>query len=479
MVSIALFALILGGKASGLLKDVLITYSFGVSKETDAFFLATYISTLIYIGLYSSISIVIIPKCKDVLNRKSSAIELYSLYLMYLSLSIFISFVTYFFSDEIVALVANNEHVMRKSVDYLKLMALTFPLSTAVGILNSLQLCKNKPLLTYVTPVVNNFAFCVTIYLVDSGDFNLLLYVAIVGWFVLLLFNFFEQKVRFRKVINRFLLIRKKSLKPTAIGLVVLFVVVEQLTNFIPVYFVSMGSAGELSEFTYANKLNLFILSISLLLITSHVLPNLSSKKNLLEIRMVLYKSFDYLSYFLLPLVIVAAINSKEIVELIFFRGSFSIENVINVTKIFTLMVLILPAFIFKDILNRVYFVVKKDTECLTITLVTAIVSLVVNSFTYPFFGAISVVFNFVIITYIQVVVLFFFLFKFRLWFSLATFKAFIFRIVNILFVSYCLSYFDFGLVLYSSLFLLFYISISYLFRDELLLNSLKKLRVV
>ena len=56
--TIILIVLLVLGKATGFLKDLGITYFFGISETTDAFFIATYIASLLYIAVYASIPLV-------------------------------------------------------------------------------------------------------------------------------------------------------------------------------------------------------------------------------------------------------------------------------------------------------------------------------------------------------------------------------------------------------------------------------------
>jgi putative peptidoglycan lipid II flippase len=401
--SIILVLLIFFGKLTGFLKDVLTTYFYGVGLETDALFLAAYLSALVYTLLYSSISLVLIPVCSEVLKRKSKASELYSAYVSLVGLSVFISLFTYIYADFIVGLSGAdvNSTMYKDTVRYLALMALTFPLSTLVGIFNALQAVRRKVLLTYVTPIVNNLFFCGAIGIFhDDNDFNKVVIAGIISWCTLFLANLSYEKINVSKVMKRLSRLKLSDFTFKLIGLSSIFVLFEQLMNFIPIYFAGRGMTGDLSVFVLASKLILLVTSVTLMLVNTHALPQMSILSSNIKLKEFLLNVFDRLLLFCVPVVLITFLMSEQIVSFVFLRGEFSMQDSKNVSDILKALIFILPAQIMKDILNRAFFSWKRINFCLLITFVGGTSYYLLSLFVYPLYSIFAVVFFLFIINY-------------------------------------------------------------------------------
>ena len=477
--TLVIVALIILGKLSGFFKDVLLTYFYNIGLETDALFLTTYIASLLYIALYSSISIVIIPKCLDTLKNKSPIKELYSLYVAYIVLSIILTIATIVYSKNIVSLFNsnNNTEIIDLSSNYLQLMALTFPLSTIIGILNSLQTVKNKLTLVYLTPVVNNFLFCIALFMFhEMKDFYYVLIAGLFSWCLLLFINISFEVISLRKVFKRLSKIRISKRSFFVLGLASLFVFIEQVNSFIPIYFISMSEEGSITLYTLASKLNFLILSVSLLVITTHLLPKLAVCSNSKENEKLLLDIFKMLSLLSFPIVFICYVQSYSIVSLLFSRGSFTVEDTNGLSSMFSLLVLMLPFFIFKDILNRSYFTQKRTKHCLLITVFATLINLIQSYFFYQIAGTEGVVISLVCTTYIQVMML--------LIFSSKTFKYdLLCKVINIALLRaiialvpiFLLYFYSFSLITYTILYLVIYLALLYLTGEVIIINIIKK----
>lgn len=365
---ILLLCLIISGKLTGFLKDLGMTYFLGVSEVTDAFFLATYISSLLYIAIYASIPLVVVPLIPEVEEQKVKQKKI--IFTIYFLVSLFLTLFVELFSPLLIDFFSShpNEMVKNKALSYLKVMAWTFPLSTLVAMCNAKQSVRKFTLLVYSVPIVTNLFFILALILIqDKYDFIFVLWAGVASWVLLLIVNFFVEynrnykfqlNIRLKEVILEF---------PAALSLIfstTLILFIEQFNLYISVYFLSDFGDGAISIYTYANKLNLLILSTSLLVITTNIYPKLAQLNRLKDKTVFInfiIKSIRIIILLAFPFAILSSIYDLDIVKLVFLRGSFQTQDATAVAKIFGWLILALPCFIIRDFLTRANIAYGKE----------------------------------------------------------------------------------------------------------------------
>ncbi|EJE4199958.1 hypothetical protein M3897_002727 [Vibrio cholerae] len=366
--AILLITLILLGKATGLGKDVLTTFYFGVSLVTDAFFLSTYISSLIYIALYGSISLIVVPAYQAYKKGEVKSEDFNFAILVLLFSSTFLSFISFSFSDEIINFFyyGGSGEANLIASEYLKLMVITYPLSTCVGILNAISSVKMKPMYVYLNPVINNVSFCLLVFLFSNGSsFEPILLGAIAAWFVILLINLTDYDNVSSKVVGIFKFISPTSRLLLVSGVSITFVLVEQMMNFLPVYISSYFGGGAISYYSLASKLTLLFLSLSILVINTHVYPKFSKMDDLSSVGNVIQQFLPLPISFLLAAVSFSIVFSADIIRVVFERGQFDSNDAENVALVFTIIVVMIPFVLIKDLTTRALFSQGKGVSCL------------------------------------------------------------------------------------------------------------------
>ncbi|ELV8644702.1 hypothetical protein QNE66_004426, partial [Vibrio vulnificus] len=208
--------------------------------------------------------------------------------------------------------------------EYLKLMVITYPLSTCVGILNAISSVKMKPMYVYLNPVINNISFCVLVFWFGDGtSFEPILLGAIGAWFVILLVNLIGYDNVSSKMVGIFKFISPNSRLLLVSGVSITFTLVEQMMNFVPVYISSYFGGGAISYYGLASKLTLLFLSLSLLVINTHVYPKFSKMDNLSSVVNVIQQFLPLLFSFLFAVVSFSIVFSVDIIRLVFERGQF------------------------------------------------------------------------------------------------------------------------------------------------------------
>ncbi|MGF6393894.1 murein biosynthesis integral membrane protein MurJ [Pseudomonas plecoglossicida] len=369
--AVLVFGLVFFGKISGLLKDLLFTYYYGVSHVTDGYFLANSISSLLYIAVYSAVPVVVVPMYshlvslgeQSMVDRKlTSALVFFFLISLLLGVGV-ASTATHlvnFFSGDA------DEVVRTLASDYLVIMAVTFALSTLVAFLNALQTVNKRSLPSYIVPLVNNLIFCSgLVFFGAEGGLTKVLYLGVVAWFVLLVINGYSARQFFS--FNWSIFEKTKF----DVKIYVLFVpavlsfYVEQINGFVGVYFASHLEAGAISVLGYAGKLNLIFQSIFLVFLTTSLFPKIAAlvtSGSAEALDSYLNRCLRLIVLCALPVIIFMVYYSTEIVDLLFKRGKFSENDVIRVAGILSVMLLAVPFVLLRDVMNRLFFSSGKNS---------------------------------------------------------------------------------------------------------------------
>lgn len=362
---ILVFGLILVGKLSGLLKDLLITFYHGVSTVTDAYFLSNSIASLLYMAVYSAIPILIVPMCSRLIAEQSSVRlrkDLSAGLGFFLAVSICIASLIIIAAEPLVDLFSGavQQEVRTRAVSYLSIMAWTFALSTLVSFFNSIQTVRKMVLPSYSVPVVNNSVFCAGLYLFSGvEEFSHVLVLGIVAWLVMVLINGWLCKSVFTfSPMAAFDFFKEKRFILLFLPAVLAFYI-EQVNGFVGVYFASGLGLGAISVYGYSNKLNLVFLSVFLVFLTASLFPRIAAvvgKEDRESLREYLLMCIRLVVIVGVPGVIYMYYYSSEIVSLIFQRGKFMAEDTLKVSAVFSLVLLALPFSLIRDIMNRVFF---------------------------------------------------------------------------------------------------------------------------
>jgi putative peptidoglycan lipid II flippase len=376
-------SLIILGKLSGLIRDLMLTYFLGISEFTDAYFLATTASSLTFIGLYGAVPLVIIPAYsklrKSIKKPEVYSVQLKSALSLFLSTSIILTIFTWLFTETIISsLLGENAQSTSRMIlaeKLLRIMSLSYTISTIVAFITAILSVEGRPIHVYWVPIFTNTFFCFGLILSDEKN-NLFtaLIMAQIGWAVLLIqLSFFARKsVTF--ILNgsskphlKSLLNSAKTAIPATLSLYI-----EQISLLICTFVAAQLSVGSISTFNYATKLNLLFLSIFTLILTSSLFPFISSithNKEYTKLKKTLDSWCRNVFLTATPVTIYLAIFSDKFVSLIYQRGQFSATDSQGVANAFTWLILSLPFALSREILNRALFALGKSTTVFIISL--------------------------------------------------------------------------------------------------------------
>lgn len=362
---LTVLGLILLGKASGFLKDVLFTFFHGVSIVTDAYFLSSSISSVLHAAIYSTIPILVVPLYSRLLVSKSVREVnrgLSAAVSFFFFLSVCIAFFIFGAANWLVGLFSGSvdDQVGELAVSYLSIMAVTFALSTLVSFFNSIQTVNKVVIPSYTVPIINNLVFCTGLYFFSSvADFDKVLMLGIMAWLILLIVNYLiSRKIFSFQPGATFSFFSDRRFILLFLPAVIAFYI-EQVNGFVGIYFASELGVGAISVFAYSNKLNMIFVSVFLVFLTASLFPRIaavSARNDQVELFRYLTMCIRLVIICSIPVVIYMSFYSVEIVRILFQRGNFMSDDVVKVASVFSVVLLALPFCLVRDIMNRVFF---------------------------------------------------------------------------------------------------------------------------
>ncbi|MCK5667200.1 MAG: oligosaccharide flippase family protein, partial [Thiotrichaceae bacterium] len=148
---------------------------------------------------------------------------------------------------------------------------------------------------------------------------------------------------------------------------------VEQLNSYISILFSSGLGSSAVSFLSYANKLNLLLVSVFIVFLNVYAFPKLSVKRfeRQEEMSSFLVTIIKSIAIFCFPMVYILYSCAEPVIAMVFGRGSFAQSDVIVVASVFQMLILSLPLLLIRDLLNRVIFAYESSSLSLIALLIS------------------------------------------------------------------------------------------------------------
>lgn len=407
------------GKITGFGKDLLLSYHHGAAELTDAFFIANSLASLFYASLYLSVPAITIPyytRVIDKLNDTHYQTELYSVCQSFVVLSVILSVSVFIYAESLVQLSFSeiSYDTEKTAIRFLKIISLTFCFSTIVALFNALQVVNGSKFLSFIVPVVNNLTFIVSLLIFTrASEFINILWAGLFGWLFLCVVNaYYSSGLISFKFIASFPLFTKKSLLVVFLPALIAFYI-EQINGYISIFFASGLGEGAVSVISYANKINLIVVSVFMVFLNVYIFPKLASsrfEKQGEGVEVFSSVIFKWILILSVPLAFILYIYAKPIISLLFERGEFNKSDALSVASVLSILSLSLPLLLIRDLLNRIVF----SFENTAITMLSLMISVAIHG-VFSFYlsreyGLNGVAIAFVLSAFVNVVLLFIFL---------------------------------------------------------------------
>ena len=379
--SIALVVVWLAAKVMSFARDVVISYYFGASAESDAFFLATSIPNVVYAGLLASVPLVVVPfytkKRVELASmpRADSAASAVMAY--YLALALFFSVLLFFGAEYFVNLIAptyEGENLLL-ATNITRIFSLTFFFSMLSALLTSVQLAHGKPIWPQFIPLFSHLIFVVgVIVLVTDYGIYAAATSATLAWFIVAPTQLISVRKYFTLALT-FKMERAERLRLMAVFFPVLISVsIESLNPVVAVYFAGGLAEGGVSQLTYALKVVSLFSGVFIALAANITFPRLASSAaagHVSESQNELFQTFKSVLFFTTLIALVLFIHSDVIVSLIFSRGSFTGTDVLSTSTLVSILAVSLPLVAVREICIRTLHAYSKPYSCMAVGIVS------------------------------------------------------------------------------------------------------------
>ena len=330
------------GKALGIFRDILISNYYGATQETDAFFLALSIPTIILGVFTASTDSAIIPQYKRVMaqNSKLVADNLFSKIVNSLSLIAILSgLVIFLLPNYFIKVFATgfNQNTSEIATRYLRIFSPIGFFHLLYCFFCTYNAAHRKNIVRSILAFLNNMILVLVLLFTGSTG---LVYIAFAYFLVNVLCAFLPL------------------IEMSRLGYIHKFKTYDthgEYGKFIIIFFPIMGGAllndiqqyvdknlsssieGGISYLNYGDKLvNVFdsILVVGLGVVILPLLSDLENEKDYQKMSRVSSKVTRMMLVLLIPCMIVLISSSKELITLLFGRGKFDAKAIENVTLV-------------------------------------------------------------------------------------------------------------------------------------------------
>lgn len=374
-----LLSLWLLGKGLAFAKDLLVSYYFGASSLTDAYFVASNVPSLVYAGLYATVPLVLLPQYSQqlaaggiaVANRFVSAtMNVYSL------TALLLSAVVYGFANELVYLLAPalDASTAQLAVSLTRIFAVTFLFSMVSAVLTTVQLAHGHVAGTQLIPIVNNSVFIIGVYFfARTVGIYAAAIAATAAWVIQTPLQWLLVRAKFtyapRAILSRSEIARLLTVLAPAL----LSVSIENLNVLVSIFFGSRLSEGSISALSYATRLQNLCTGVFLVFTTSLLYPALSRKAASTidgrDFQDYLANATKSLILVVVPMAVVLAVFSHEVVEVVFQRGAFRAESTLTTAAILLVLAIAIPFVAVRDLFLRAIYALQLPAYAVAVSL--------------------------------------------------------------------------------------------------------------
>lgn len=369
--------LIVAGKITGFLRDVVMAFTYGADKATDAFFVANVVPSICLIAFYSTIPLAFIPLyIRKLENTGSEVAGKYASTMLwfYLGVTLAITAFTMATAGWFIDLLAPEFDAPTKAeaVELVRIFSVSFVFSTACAFLSAIQYAHNIRLGQQLSPLINNTIVIVALLLYGQQFGITFAAAAIVfGWVVQLPVQAYFSRRHFNPVPSWSATRSDLSVLVAMSAPVFLTLFIEQGVAATTAYFASAMDEGSVSVMNYANKLANLPLTLGTLLITVYIYPVLSryaARDDIDGLKIYFIFISKVIIWLAVPVVVVCAMRGDIVAFLAYGQSKLSATEVESVGRVFALLIVGSFFLLLREISNRCFYTLGRGMPVVALT---------------------------------------------------------------------------------------------------------------
>ena len=368
---ILVISLIIVGKLIAFSKDILISAYFGAGLDTDSYFIALNIASILFVAFYSTVSVVFLPLYNE--KRQKHNIHVANSYAsnaisIYVVISFIISFIGFFFASEIVEILSSNNNYERTLLtsNLLKVMVASFIFSVSISFVSSIQLSNKQYIFPQFAPIINNTIvfFAILIFASTYGIYVPAI-AGVLGWIVQVPLHLWLVRKNFKY--SFYLNIKDKTIKKMGVLFLPAFIGIfaDQVNILVDTVLASGLTDGSISALNYSNRLISFSSGIFIMAIMSIMFPIFSEhieKDDDLSLNNAIRSSLRVLLIIMVIITSIVLVFHAEIVSIVFERGKFDSVATEKTSSVFLFYGVGLIFIGLRELFNKIFYA-KKDTK--------------------------------------------------------------------------------------------------------------------
>ncbi len=376
-------------------RELLLAYFYGTSIVSDVFLLSMTLPVIIFGFIASGIISGFIPiysKVKKEGERTDGCRFTTDVLNTMIMFSIALVIIYYVFSNDIIKLIAIgfSKDDITMAINFTNISIWVIPFSCIISILTAYLQANEKLNATAVVSIPLNIGIVFTIviaYFTSNIGFLPIgfllsssiqvIYILIVarrsGFRYYLQYKWGDENLKIF-VKNLFILTISNS--------------IQQINLLIDRTLATSVMVGGLSVFEYGNRINDFILGMSIVPISTAVFPNMAKHAEENEIIKKMILKGSYLFFILMtPITVIVMFFSKSIVKIIYYRGAFGEQSLENTTEVVFFYGLGLLAIALRELLLKGFYAISDSKTPMINASFGVVVNIVLNFVLVKFMG--------------------------------------------------------------------------------------------
>lgn len=373
----------------GFLRDVLIAYRYGTGTLSDTYFAVAGITILLFNLIVNSMITTVIPVLAEVELAQGKSAKIRYTGLIFTLIGI-ISFglvvLVELFSPLIIRLIATGFSAEQFELA-VKLLRLGIPgiiFSATVGVLAGFLQSEGKYYASSAMRIAFNLTCIIYLFLfADNFGIEGLMIASVIG--TMAQFLFLQRDLKLRDYKYQFSLTFSDQYFKKILHLslpVFLGIAIYDINTMLDRSFASTLSIGNVSQLTYANKIETLLISIFVSAITTVAYPEISRKvaeQDKEGLKQVFKSAINICLLIAIPASFGLIIFGQPIVQVLYQRGQFSAESSLNTARILTFYSLGLIGKSIREVVVRVFYAMQENRKTLNNGLLTVLLNLIMN----------------------------------------------------------------------------------------------------
>ncbi|MDX1810145.1 MAG: murein biosynthesis integral membrane protein MurJ [Sulfurospirillaceae bacterium] len=380
--------LILLGKIIAFAKNIAISTFFGAGSDTDAFFIALNITSILFVAFYSTVSLVFLPlynEQKIKYGFKASSLFGSNIINIYLLIAFLLMSLSIVFAPEIVHSIdlSNNHERVSLTITLLRVMTLSFIFSIFVSFMTAIQFSNEQYLMPHLVPIINNMIVVLAIiFLAPKYGIFVPAIAGVVSWILQVPFHKWIVKRMFHY--SFYLDFKDARIKNMSVLFFPAFlgIFIDQANLMVDTMLASGLSEGSVSAINYSSRLISFSSGIFVMAIMSIMFPKFSKhiiNSEQAKLNQLIQTGIRILLLIMLPIMAIILVYNYEIVSIVFQRGKFSELATKATSSVFLFYGIGIIFLGLRELFNKVFYAQKNTKIPLFISFIAVSVNIVLS----------------------------------------------------------------------------------------------------